>query len=81
MAVMDIQEILELLPHRYPMLMVDKIVECDDEKRIVGIKNLTFNERGSKGAASNGGGTGKQNQAVNLGATNSSQKEHARHQR
>lgn len=33
-----------MLPHRYPMLLVDKIVECDDEKTIVGIKNVTINE-------------------------------------
>ena len=44
MAVIDIQEILKILPHRYPMLMVDKIIECDDEKRIVGVKNLSYNE-------------------------------------
>ena len=44
MAEMNIHEILKELPHRYPMLLVDKIVECDGEKHIVGIKNLTFNE-------------------------------------
>lgn len=44
MVIMDIQEILKILPHRYPMLMVDKIIECDDDKRIVGVKNLTYNE-------------------------------------
>ena len=44
MSRMDIEEILKTLPHRYPMLMVDRVVECDDEKRIVGIKNLTINE-------------------------------------
>jgi beta-hydroxyacyl-ACP dehydratase FabZ len=38
------EEIMTYLPHRYPMLMVDRIVECDDEKRIVGIKNVTANE-------------------------------------
>jgi beta-hydroxyacyl-ACP dehydratase FabZ len=41
---MGIQEIQTLLPHRYPFLLVDRIVECDDTERIVGIKNLTFNE-------------------------------------
>lgn len=41
---MDINEIMQVLPHRYPFLLVDRIVECDNEKRIVGIKNLTINE-------------------------------------
>lgn len=44
MTTINIQEILKILPHRYPMLMVDRIIECDDVKHIVGIKNLTFNE-------------------------------------
>ncbi|MEI6167224.1 MAG: 3-hydroxyacyl-ACP dehydratase FabZ [bacterium] len=44
MATMDIQEIMRLLPHRYPFLLVDKIIECDEQKRIVGIKNVTMNE-------------------------------------
>jgi len=42
--IIDIQQIQELLPHRYPFLLVDGIVECDDQKRIVGIKNVTMNE-------------------------------------
>jgi beta-hydroxyacyl-ACP dehydratase FabZ len=44
MATLDIQAVLANLPHRYPMLLVDRIVECDEEKRIVGIKNVTINE-------------------------------------
>ncbi|MGH9341762.1 MAG: 3-hydroxyacyl-ACP dehydratase FabZ [Acidobacteriota bacterium] len=40
----DIQEILELLPHRYPFLLVDRIVEYDPNQRIVGIKNVSINE-------------------------------------
>ncbi len=44
MSVMGIQEIQNLLPHRYPFLLVDRILECDNTERIVGIKNLTFNE-------------------------------------
>ncbi|MCK5850893.1 MAG: 3-hydroxyacyl-ACP dehydratase FabZ [Kiritimatiellae bacterium] len=44
MAVMDIEEIMKLLPHRYPMLLVDSVLECDDEKKIVAIKNVTVNE-------------------------------------
>jgi len=39
-----IEEILRLLPHNYPFLLVDKIVEFEREKRIVGIKNVTYNE-------------------------------------
>lgn len=41
---MDINEIKKILPHRYPFLMVDRIIECDGESRIVGIKNVTVNE-------------------------------------
>ena len=41
---LDINEIKKILPHRYPFLLVDKIVECDDESRIVGIKAVTTNE-------------------------------------
>jgi beta-hydroxyacyl-ACP dehydratase FabZ len=40
----DIDEIRRLLPHRYPFLLVDKIVELELSKRIVGIKNVTINE-------------------------------------
>lgn len=44
MATLSIDEIMKLLPHRYPMLLVDRIIECDDQKRIVAIKNVTANE-------------------------------------
>ena len=40
----DIKEILNMLPHMYPFLLVDRIVEIDPEKRIVGIKNVTYDE-------------------------------------
>lgn len=40
----SIEEIFSILPHRYPFLLVDKIVEIEEGKRIVGIKNVTFNE-------------------------------------
>jgi 3-hydroxyacyl-[acyl-carrier-protein] dehydratase len=43
MPVMDIQAIREILPHRYPMLLVDRIEELEAD-RIVGIKNVTANE-------------------------------------
>jgi 3-hydroxyacyl-[acyl-carrier-protein] dehydratase len=40
----DIQEILGLLPHRYPFLLIDRIVEFESQKRLVAIKNVTINE-------------------------------------
>lgn len=40
----DINEIMKILPHRYPFLLVDRIVELEADKRIVGIKNVTMNE-------------------------------------
>ncbi|MDR6670642.1 3-hydroxyacyl-ACP dehydratase FabZ [Rhizobium sp. 1399] len=40
----DIMEIMKLLPHRYPFLMVDKIVNIDGDNAAVGIKNVTVNE-------------------------------------
>jgi 3-hydroxyacyl-[acyl-carrier-protein] dehydratase len=43
MPVMDIQQIWDILPHRYPMLLVDSIEELEEE-RVVGIKNVTINE-------------------------------------
>jgi len=39
-----IVEILKILPHRYPFLLVDRILEVEKGKRVVGIKNVTFNE-------------------------------------
>ena len=41
---MDIQEIQEFLPHRYPFLLVDKVVECDPGERLLALKNVTYNE-------------------------------------
>ena len=40
----DIARIMKLLPHRYPFLLVDKIVEMDGDQSAVGIKNVTINE-------------------------------------
>jgi 3-hydroxyacyl-[acyl-carrier-protein] dehydratase len=40
----DINEIMQLMPHSYPFLLVDRILEFEPAKRIVGIKNVTFNE-------------------------------------
>jgi len=42
--VVDVAKIMQYLPHRYPMLLVDRITEYEDGKRIVGIKNVTINE-------------------------------------
>jgi beta-hydroxyacyl-ACP dehydratase FabZ len=39
-----IAEIMQFLPHRYPFLLVDRIVELEGERRIVGLKNVTVNE-------------------------------------
>ena len=41
---LDVKEIMGFLPHRYPFLFVDRIVELEKGKRIVGIKNVTINE-------------------------------------
>ena len=41
---MDIHDILKRLPHRYPFLMVDRVVELEHGKRIVAVKNVTANE-------------------------------------
>lgn len=43
-GVMGIEEIMKVLPHRYPFLLVDRILEVEANKRIVGIKNVTINE-------------------------------------
>lgn len=43
-APMDINDILSILPHRYPFVMVDKILELEEGKHIVGLKNVTINE-------------------------------------
>ena len=40
----DVNEIKKIIPHRYPFLLVDRIVECDEESRIVGIKNVSADE-------------------------------------
>lgn len=41
---MDVKEIQNFLPHRYPFLLVDRILEIEPEKKAVGIKNVTINE-------------------------------------
>jgi UDP-3-O-[3-hydroxymyristoyl] N-acetylglucosamine deacetylase / 3-hydroxyacyl-[acyl-carrier-protein] dehydratase len=42
---MDIGRIMDVLPHRYPFLLVDRIIEIEGHQRIVGIKNVTINEQ------------------------------------
>ncbi|MBI5272217.1 MAG: 3-hydroxyacyl-ACP dehydratase FabZ [Burkholderiales bacterium] len=44
MTVMDIHQILRRLPHRYPMLLVDRVVELEKNIRILAVKNVTINE-------------------------------------
>ena len=40
----DIVSIMEIMPHRYPFLLVDRIIDLEPGKRVVGIKNVTINE-------------------------------------
>ena len=44
MSVMTIDEIKEYLPHRYPFLLIDRVVSFEKDKRIVALKNVTVNE-------------------------------------
>ncbi len=44
-AILDIRKIAKILPHRYPFLLVDKVIEIVGDTRITGIKNVTFNEQ------------------------------------
>ncbi len=41
---MDIHKVLDLLPHRYPFLLIDRVLEYEPNKRLLAIKNVTFNE-------------------------------------
>ncbi len=41
---MEIQEIMEHLPHRFPMLMIDRVLSVDPGKEIIALKNVTINE-------------------------------------
>ncbi len=41
---LDIQEILRRLPHRYPFLLIDRVLRCEPGKSLTGIKNVTYNE-------------------------------------
>jgi 3-hydroxyacyl-[acyl-carrier-protein] dehydratase len=44
MNVIDIQQILKCLPHRYPFLLIDRVIELQEGKSLTAIKNVTFNE-------------------------------------
>ncbi|WP_019223760.1 3-hydroxyacyl-ACP dehydratase FabZ [Bartonella rattaustraliani] len=41
---LDIEKLLSILPHRYPFLLIDRIVRIDDEQEAIGVKNVTVNE-------------------------------------
>lgn len=41
---LDVQQIKGIIPHRYPFLLIDKVLELEELKRVVGIKNVTMNE-------------------------------------
>lgn len=43
-CIFDIEAIMEIMPHRYPFLLIDRIIELEQGKRIVGLKNVTYNE-------------------------------------
>src|SRR2546430_1103377 len=44
MAELDVYEVLKYLPQRYPVLMIDRVRECDPGKRVVALKNVSVNE-------------------------------------
>lgn len=41
---MDIKEIMSILPHRFPMLLIDRVLEIEEGKKVVALKNVTMNE-------------------------------------
>ena len=41
---LDVKDILKSIPHRYPFLLVDRIIEIDGDNKVVGIKNVSINE-------------------------------------
>ncbi len=44
MIVMDVNKVLSLLPHRYPFMLVDRVIEFEKDKRLLALKNVTYNE-------------------------------------
>ena len=49
MSGMDINEVLQYLPHRYPFLLIDRVISCEAGKRIVALKNVTITSSSSSG--------------------------------
>lgn len=45
MALLDIHQIRNYLPHRYPFLLIDRVIEAVPEERLVALKNVTYNEQ------------------------------------
>ena len=43
-SIIDIQQVMEMIPHRYPLLMIDKVIELDPGKSATSVKNVTINE-------------------------------------
>ena len=44
MNTMDIHKVMSLLPHRYPFLLIDKVIEFEPDERLLALKNVTYNE-------------------------------------
>lgn len=44
-SILDVEDIMKLIPHRYPFLLIDKIVKVEENKTAVAIKNVTFNDQ------------------------------------
>jgi len=44
LVVMDINKVLKRLPHRYPFLLIDRVLEFEKDKRLLALKNVTYNE-------------------------------------
>lgn len=44
MTAMNIEEVLEYLPHRYPLLLIDRVLECEKMKYVIALKNVSMNE-------------------------------------
>ena len=53
---MDVKEIFKSIPHRYPFLLVDRIVEIEGNEKVVGIKNVTINDNFFQGFCPDGFG-------------------------
>ncbi len=44
LSAVDIQQLMQFLPHRYPFLLIDKIIHMDGARHVIAVKNVTFNE-------------------------------------